>query len=241
MTVQGRTGGRVLFEESDHQFGVRLEEKDGQRELIAVGDPDSAISAIAQIGGDWRPDITTMTTEIREALPEDMAQFLGPEWGYRWEFWYADSPLQPVAVTENVVLLTHGSNDLAQYADDIREALAASNPISDANESFDKLSWFVAFAEEGSVGAVMGCETHVVGEQRLAYFHGLGTVPAFRGRGYASTLMVAAVNIALESHDAIYFGMWAWNEGACRIYSRVGLTNGAHLIEGRREPFIELG
>ncbi|MDP9800047.1 GNAT superfamily N-acetyltransferase [Arcanobacterium wilhelmae] len=239
--MQGRVGGRILVEESDRRFGVRLVEKNGERELIATGDPTLAIATIRRLRADQRPDISTLTTQIRQALDPDLAEFLGPEWGYRWEFWYAQSPLAELPGSERVAIFPRGTDELAEHAEQIRAALAASNPISDANENFDKLSWFVAFSEEHEVAAVMGYETlHSQGKD-FAYFHGLGTLPQFRGRGYASLLMVGAVNLALTTHDAIHFGMWAWNEGAGRIYKRVGLINDAHLIEGRREPFVELG
>ncbi len=71
-------------------------------------------------------------------------------------------------------------------------------------------------------------------------FEGLGTVPAYRGQGYGGATMVGAVNLSLELVSHVQFGVWSWNEGAMRLYRRLGLHHDGRLISGRAEPFEDL-
>ena len=64
---------------------------------------------------------------------------------------------------------------------------------------------------------------------------GFGVRPAARGGGIGSTLMREVVRIGLTEGPVVHFGMWADNDGARRLYQRLGFTEGAAVDMFRAE------
>lgn len=143
--------------------------------------------------------------------------------------------MRDVDGTENVELLDCKSSLFQRYSHEIYDALRQANPISDALEHFEELSWFI-IREDSGIACVLGFEK----DGDKAYLHGLGTNPAYRGRGYAQAIMVGATNQLLHTNTMVYFSMWGWNSAARQLYSKIGVQHGAELTHGRREPFTEL-
>lgn len=230
-------GGEVLEREESPGLGLVLLAGEAGPTLIAYGEPGSAIPALTDLAGRGvTPARTMINREVYGALDEPLREHFGPSWGYAWDFFWADRPLAPVEYCDRVEFCAAGSAEMDRVREEIRAALLASNPISDAVGELDHLDWFFLRAPDGNIATVMGAEK--VGEGMG--FHGLGTVPDYRGNGYGGATMVGAVNAALERGAFIRFGVWAWNEGAMRLYTRLGITHDGAIISGRAEPFEEL-
>ncbi|WP_300047092.1 GNAT family N-acetyltransferase [Trueperella sp.] len=229
--------GNVLEREERPGLGLLLLAGNAGPTLIVYGEPGSAIPALVELAGRAvAPAHTLINREVYGALDEPLREHFGPSWGHAWDFFWADQPLAPVEHCERVEFCAAASEEMAEVRGEIRAALLASNPISDAVGELDRLDWFYLRAPDGNIATVMGAERTggAVG------FHGLGTVPDYRGNGYGGAMMVGAVNAALERAQFIRFGVWAWNEGAMRLYTRLGITRDGAIISGRVEPFEEL-
>lgn len=228
----------VLLEKASCDVGLVLFEGHTGPELVVYGEPGPAIAALEDVvARGIVPERTMINREVYGALDERLRNYFGPNWGHAWDFFWAKGPVAPVPYCELVEYVRAGSLEFHTYRADIRQALLASNPISDAVDQLDELDWFFLRAPDGQIATVMGAER--VGD--VIGFYGLGTVPDYRGHGYGGATMVGAVNASLDLAAAIRFGVWAWNEGAMRLYTRLGVRHDGALISGRNEPFEELG
>ncbi|QJC21745.1 GNAT family N-acetyltransferase [Arcanobacterium buesumense] len=226
-----------VYHVEDSNVGVILGLKDNVLTLTIAGDIEPAIKHISYIQRTFaRPSLTLMTQQIADALPTDIKEYLGPSFGWAWDFYYVNKPLNPVHSSHDVVEVALGSSRIASYRDEIFQVLEMSNPISDALDFFDSLSWFTIFSDDRIV-AVLGYEER----EGCAYLHGLGTHPDYRQHGYGGAVMVGAVNQLLKRNTSVQFGMWAWNNNARRLYRRLGITHGGALIHAQRQAFKELG
>ncbi|MDY5585033.1 MAG: GNAT family N-acetyltransferase, partial [Arcanobacterium sp.] len=184
-----------------------------------------------------RPDLVMISEEIFSELDRESRDFYGPHWGFSWEFFFAEEPLEEVPGQAEVRFISASSSEFEKYSAEIKEVLEGANPITDALENFSKLDWYAHFSEEGKITSVMGIEYH----EHAIHFSGLGTNPLYRGKGYGSAVMVEAINDSLRrGHQAIYFGMWDWNQGARKLYRKLGIDSGGVLILGDSQPFEEL-
>ncbi|WP_281860902.1 GNAT family N-acetyltransferase [Salana multivorans] len=137
--------------------------------------------------------------------------------------------------------------DLAPGSSDVEEAralLAVANPISTADPLGDgEVAWFAmsesapAHGPAGEAGAAVG----VIGA-RLAqgdpardgsfswHLHGLGVAPGARRAGYGAALTTAAVRAGLAAGaDWVSLGLYADNDAARRIYTRIGFRLEAEM------------
>jgi ribosomal protein S18 acetylase RimI-like enzyme len=74
------------------------------------------------------------------------------------------------------------------------------------------------------------------GGRGSAHLHGLGVRPGERGRGLGAALTAAAVRRLLaDGGDWVSLGMWDDNDGARRIYQRLGLRT-VHRLTTLRRP-----
>ncbi len=223
-----------LVEEPD--LGLVLLDGHHGQTLVMYGAPARGIRALHELKREGiTPVRTMMNRDIYGALDSDLRDSFGPHWGYAWDFFWIDEPLKKVPNCENVELLRADSPELEAVADEVREALVVSNPITGAVDRFGKLDWFILRADDGNIATVMGST-----QSEGMNFEGLGTVPAYRGQGYGGATMVGAVNFSLKIVDYVQFGVWAWNEGAMRLYRRLGIHHDGGLINGSVEPFKEL-
>ncbi|VEI12465.1 GNAT family N-acetyltransferase [Trueperella bialowiezensis] len=228
--------GTRIEQIDDPDLGLVLVDSDRGRVLVAYGEPARGIDALRNVmDRGVRPDRTMINRELYGALDAPLRDHFGPNWGYAWDYFWADEPLDPVPGSERVELLRAASPQFAAVAGDVRRALEQANPITDALERFDELDWFVMRAPTGDIAIVLGATQ----EKECMSLEGLGTVPEYRGQGYGGATMVGAVNMSLELTGYVRFGVWSWNEGAMRLYRRLGIHHDGKLISGRREPFDE--
>lgn len=203
---------------------------------VAYGDPEVAIAELTSVTAKYPVlDRVMVSQEIHDALPSEMKDSLGPYWGFAWDFFWADAPLESVAHSDRVELIKRDTPELAALKEDIRSALELSNPITHTLKHMHDFDWFIMRNDAGHIVTVMAAE---LGE--VTHLHGLGTIPAYRGRGYGGTTMVGAINLALQQGSYIQFGVWTWNKGARRLYERLGIAHGGVMISASKEPFEDL-
>ena len=204
-----------------------------QSELVLYGEISPALEKLAQLARSGvRPRDTMINREVYGALGADLRDFFGPYWGHAWDFFYTDSPLPKSELSEQVRFVANPAPDELER---IESALQNANPITDALSELSELSWYICYAPNGEIASVMGARI-----TRFASFSGLGTVEKYRGQGYGAALLSGATNHALSQVEFVRFGVWSWNEGAIRLYNRLGFTYGAGLIKGSSEPITEL-
>lgn len=191
--------------------------------------------------------VVMIDQRLQAQLDPQNAEYLGPHWGHRWEFYWALEPLTPVPNMDCVTQLVKDTPQWHELLGDVRYVLETAIPITSGLREIAEHDWFVYRdmelaghdgVPESGVCAVMGGKPH--GKQ--IHFSGLGALPATRGRGAGSAVMVRAIETYLEQGvPGVFFGMWGWNHKARRLYSRLGINHGPAMIFGGREPFVELG
>lgn len=115
----------------------------------------------------------------------------------------------------------------------IRNVLRQANPRSTADPAgAHEVAWWGAFGR-GELLGVIGARRQQ-GDPRRSdtswHLHGLGVLPGLRGAGYGQALTAAAVRDGLAAGaDWVSLGLYADNEGARRIYQRLGFSLEAEM------------
>lgn len=153
-----------------------------------------------------------------------------------WE-WMATATAPPAVAAEAHVRELDPRAD----ADAIRACLAEANPSTDADPEGAGERWWGVVASDGGpgdrLGGVIGASPRAgrPGGAGSAHLHGLGVRPGERGRGLGAALTAAAVRALLaDGSDWVSLGMWDDNDGARRIYHRLGLRTRHRLTTLRR-------
>ncbi|MBM7825452.1 GNAT superfamily N-acetyltransferase [Arcanobacterium pluranimalium] len=231
---------QIIFYEGDNQGVVAIvRSSDPQNSGIvfegkAFGHPKRVIELLESLDDEvlGKSEIM-MNREVYENMPHDLCERCGAHWGHEWEFFFATQAVPSVAGDDAVVVIPTGSEEFLKRRAEILAVLQKANPISEAVDDIDRLDWFVIPGDDGKLACVMGASEH----GGKIHFAGLATDPHYRGRGFASAVMVATVNYWLLQGKTIYFGMWAWNHKARKLYLRLGLTPGPRLIFCGPQPF----
>jgi ribosomal protein S18 acetylase RimI-like enzyme len=172
--------------------------------------------------------------------PADVARFGLTPARTGWEWMVTGTPPVAVAAEAHVVELDPRADAAA-----IRACLAEANPSTDADPVGDGERWWGVVASSGAVrtdaarlGGVIGASPRAGcrGGRGSAHLHGLGVRPGERGRGLGAALTAAAVRALLaDGADWVSLGMWDDNDGARRIYHRLGLRT-VHRLTTLRRP-----
>ncbi len=123
--------------------------------------------------------------------------------------------------------------------DAIRAVLHDANPRTGADPRERGTAGWWGVRDDGRLVGVVGAVRlgHPTATEDGAlpwHLHGLGVRPAARGRGTATALTAAAVRDARAAGAPwVSLGMYADNDGARRIYHRLGFTTG-HRFESYR-------
>lgn len=143
-----------------------------------------------------------------------------------WD-WLSTDVVPPMVAGEGDVRELDRERD----ADAIRACLAEANPGTSADPSGpDELGWWGVHVG-GVLGGVVGVsERGGPGDARSWHVHGLGVRPRLRGTGTGTALTAAVVRAGLQSGASwVSLGMYAQNDGARRIYRRLGFRTDAEL------------
>ncbi|MDY5584528.1 MAG: hypothetical protein SPG61_01885, partial [Arcanobacterium sp.] len=80
----------VLQKSVDAYFGDEM-----KTSLFAYGDPQKAAEILKNLRAEYkRPDLVMISEEIFSELDRESRDFYGPHWGFSWEFFFAEEPLE---------------------------------------------------------------------------------------------------------------------------------------------------
>lgn len=189
--------------------------------LMCYGEHDAVLTLLEQV--EEEIDFVQIPSEIAPEVLAHPERFprIGTHEGPSWEMFYTLAPLPNVTSKGHFVILDGAANET-----EIRTCLEQGNPTTAALDRVPDHSWFGIRDDAGLLVSVMGySEFSGRSGQLVTHFEGLGTLPSERGKGYGSALMYAAVDHVFETRDAVVFGMWDSNEGARRLYNRLGYSS----------------
>lgn len=149
-----------------------------------------------------------------------------------WEWLHTATP-PPAVAAESVVTALDPVRDGAA----IRACLADANPTTDADPAAPGERWWGVRGAAGELVGVIGAGPRAgrPGGRGSAHLHGLGVRPGERGRGLGAGLTAAAVRgLLADGADWVSLGMWDDNDGARRIYHRLGLRTVHRMTTLRR-------
>jgi ribosomal protein S18 acetylase RimI-like enzyme len=127
--------------------------------------------------------------------------------------------------------------DLDRDADEIAAVLTEANPgarLGVRSPSARRARWYgVRVPASGSGGAAgtlaaAGSATPVPGS--AVHLGSIGTLPAFRGRGYAGALTARMTADGIAERGLVTLGLYDDNLAARRVYERLGFVV-AHEVE----------
>ncbi|HLT84850.1 MAG TPA: GNAT family N-acetyltransferase [Phototrophicaceae bacterium] len=146
---------------------------------------------------------------------------LGVEQGPGWDWMWTET-VPPVRPGEEHVGPVTGEG----AAEEVRACLARANPDTSADPADPDLRWW-GFRDDGGVlRGVVAVNAPAGGPVHLS---GLGTDEAWRRRGVGSAMMAAVTRWALADHPLVHYGIWADNDAARRIYTRLGYAVGLEV------------
>ena len=208
--------------------------------LLASGEPRAAAVLVAEHA--WRASAAgspahrfawVETAAMPHLTPDDLGRLGLRPARTGWEWMVAGAAPAPVDAERVVREL-----DPAAEGDAIRACLAAANPTTDADPVGAGERWWGVEDGRGGLGGVIGAGPRAgrPGGRGSAHLHGLGVLPAERGRGLGAGLTAAATRGLLrDGLDWVSLGMWDDNDGARRIYHRLGFAT-VHRLTTLRRP-----
>ncbi|WP_423464046.1 GNAT family N-acetyltransferase [Promicromonospora sp. MS192] len=214
---------------------VELGDPTGERPgrvVAAVGEPRRVADLLATV---TPQDVVRGATVTRGAGV--LAAPTLSAWGLRpattWDRMVTETaPVVPDLGAAAVVPL-----DLDRDADEIEAVLAEANPSTRhgvRGRHARRARWYgvrMRSAGEGyRTGALVaaGSATPVPGG--AVHLGSIGTLPAFRGRGYAGALTARMTADGVAGHGLVTLGLYADNLAARRVYERLGFVV-AHRVE----------
>ncbi len=148
----------------------------------------------------------------------------GLERGPGWDWMWTDT-LPPVQPGEERVTPVTGPHARAE----VRDCLARAYPDTSADPDDPRLTWWGYRDDDGVLRGVVAVAPSGAGGP--VHVSGLGTDASWRRRGVASALMAAVTRWALTEHRSlVHYGIWADNDAARRVYTRLGHAVG-HEVE----------
>lgn len=221
----------------------------GATMLMAVG-PAEPVAALVRAHHDATHRFAWVETAAFDLLHAHDVERLGlhPR-RTGWEWLVTETAPPPVAAEGLVREL-----DPVADADAIRACLAEANPTTEADPTAPGERWWGVVAGDAGdgrgpggparLGGVIGAGPRAgragprtgEGGPGSAHLHGLGVRPGERGRGLGAALTAAATRALLaDGADWVSLGMWDDNDGARRIYHRLGLRTAHRLTTLRRD------
>ncbi|NUU17638.1 GNAT family N-acetyltransferase [Cellulomonas humilata] len=143
-----------------------------------------------------------------------------------WD-WLSTDVVPPVVAGESAVRRLDPTTD----ADRIRQCLSAASPDSTADPTRPgEVGWW-GVEVDGVLGGVVGAsERGATGAAPSWHVHGLGVLPRLRGTGLGTALTAVATRAGLAAGAPwVSLGMYAQNDGARRIYHRLGYRTDVEL------------
>jgi ribosomal protein S18 acetylase RimI-like enzyme len=207
----------------------------GATMLVALGPAEPVAALVREHADDTHRFAWVDTAALGLLRPAEVRRLGLTPSRTGWE-WIATSEPPPSVAAEAWVTELDPVGD----AEAIRACLAEANPTTDADPTAAGERWWGCAAPGGAgrLGGVVGASprTGRTEGRPAAHLHGLGVRPGERGRGLGAALTAAAVRALLaDGADWVSLGMWDDNDGARRIYHRLGLRT-LHRLTTLRRP-----
>ena len=186
--------------------------------LWAVGDVDQLERLVPDVLVGHGPGLRWATVPRAVRLPDDALASAGIERRTSWDRFTTDAAPAAQPGQDTVVAL-----DPVREADAIGACLELANPGTHARPgaAADETWWGVRDGD-GVVG-VLAAATRPGPTAPTVHLHGLGVVPAARGRGLGAALAAAATRHALSAGAPwVSLSMYADNVHARRVYDALG-------------------
>jgi ribosomal protein S18 acetylase RimI-like enzyme len=193
-------------------------------QLAGVGSPAALASLVAEAApvAAGRAGFALLTRGTWELVPDDVRAAYGLAAGRGWDWMWAAAPA-PVQPGEERVSPVRGPAAEAE----VRDCLARAYPEAHADPADPALLWW-GFRDDG--GTLRGVVATAAQPGSGVHVSGLGTDRTWRRRGVAGAMMAAVTRWALADHPYVHYGIWADNDAARRVYTRLGHAVG-HEIE----------
>ena len=194
-----------------------------RRQLVGAGSVEQLAAAVGQPAADGvgRVDFGLLTRGtwdlVGGAARDRLALTAGPGWDWMWT--RTPPPVQP---GEERVGPVTGEG----AADEVRACLDRAYPETSADPGDPDLRWWGYRDDSGTLRGVVGVNAP---DGAPVHLSGLGTDVAWRRRGIGSAMMAAVTRWALAEHPLVHYGIWADNDAARRIYTRLGYAVGQEI------------
>jgi ribosomal protein S18 acetylase RimI-like enzyme len=191
--------------------------------LLGRGDPRTVDRLVAQWdGGGARWMSVPRGCSPAAAVLERLGLVPFSQWD-----WLTSAVSPPAVPGERAVRRLDPVGD----AEAIRACLSVANPGTSADPTGPgELGWWGVDTDGVLVGVVGAAERGGPGDSRSWHVHGLGVLPGLRGSGVGTALTAVVTRAALaDGASWVSLGMYAENDGARRIYQRLGYSLDAEL------------
>lgn len=148
------------------------------------------------------------------------------EWIDHWDFRWTYEPPPPTTYEDQV------SFDDAAGDDEITAFLDAASPSYSARPGDPKIGRWVTMRDGAGALLAVGADTRR--RTGVAHLASIATRPDARGRGLGAAVTAALTRRILdEGDDIVTLGMYAGNDVAGRLYTRLGYAPGVSYTSGR--------
>ncbi|WP_298989335.1 GNAT family N-acetyltransferase [uncultured Pseudokineococcus sp.] len=212
--------------------GVLADRRRG-RSLVVLGPADDAAALVTAVLDDAAPALVTLPRGTPDLLrarePAVGARLVG---GDDWDWaWTTSAPAGPLPGEEDVAVLEVGARERpGPDAAAVADLLAAASPRSSVQPGdAHARAWFGLRRGDRVVACVAATGDDGGPAPHLA---SVATHPDLRGRGLGAAVTAGATRRLLREAPAVTLGMYADNDVARRMYTRLGWA-WAHRFSSR--------
>lgn len=194
------------------------------RSLLVVGQPAAAAEVLAAhaqeaLAGN-RPRSVSLRRGTWDLLPEDVRRFLDVPRQAHWDWMWTDRDPAEVPAEAEVRELAVPERTAAIEA--LQERALPGTHFSVDRPGARWYGWSDASGELRAVGGASDF-THAV------HMGSIATDPGWRGQGLGTAVTTALTRIGVRRFGRASLGLYADNDGARRLYERLGFTVGMEL------------
>lgn len=194
------------------------------RSLLVIGDPGAAAELLSNRAQDAlaeaSPRAVSLTRGTWEMLPSALRHRLDVPREAHWDWMWTEA--EPGDVPQEAEV---GELAVPEHLAAIVALQGAALPGTHFTVDRPGARWYGWFEPGGELRAVGGAAdfTHAV------HMGSIATHPAWRGKGLGTAVTAALTRIGVRRFGRASLGMYADNDGARRLYERLGFTVGMEV------------